>query len=213
MAEDYQEDVLLQEEDNLEEQKGALYNERLKMEALLKGSDYKVVKCAEAQLSGVPLPYDQQELHAQRAAWRNRINEIDAELDVLDGKEISEETMLAIAKAKKCEEIDDWNVSANVNVFTVGGAPMWLNFELRTRLNNSLAALPADTESMSKWFAGREYTFTVAAWKQMLNAVENYAGECQNVSDAHKAAVDGLTSIEAVESYDYTVGYPEKLTF
>lgn len=183
------------------------------MEALLKGSDFKVVKCAEAQLSGIPLPYDQQELHTQRSAWRSRINEIDAELDVLDGKEISEEEMLAIAKARKCGEIDDWNVSANVNVFTVGGVPMWLNFELRNRLSNSINALPTGTKEMTKWFAGQEYTFTTAAWKQMLKAVENYAGECQNVSDAHKAAVSALTGIDDVEAYDYTVGYPEKLAF
>lgn len=201
------------EEEIQEEQKGALYNERLKMEALLKASDYKVAKCAEAQLVGITMPYDLQELHAQRSAWRTRINEIDAAIDELDGKEVGAETLLELAKAKKCEEIDEWNVSANVNAFTIGGVPMWLNFELRNRLNNSISALPTGTKEMTKWFAGQEYTFTTAAWKSMLKAVENYAGECQNVSDAHKAAVNALTSVEEVEAYDFTVGYPEKLAF
>lgn len=46
--------------------------------------DWKVVKSMEAQLSGLPLPYDIEELHAKRQAVRDRINEIKAILDADD---------------------------------------------------------------------------------------------------------------------------------
>ena len=50
-------------------------------------------------------------------------------------------------------------------------------------------------------------------WKQMIAAVENYAGQCLNVTEAHKAAVNALTDAEAVAEYNFTVGYPAKLNF
>lgn len=43
----------------------------------LAATDYKVIKCSEAQLSGQPMPYDVAELHAERQRLRDRINEIE----------------------------------------------------------------------------------------------------------------------------------------
>jgi hypothetical protein len=48
---------------------------------------------------------------------------------------------------------------------------------------------------------------------QMLLAIEVYASECYDNTQRHIAAVDVLESIEEVESYDYRVGYPNKLEF
>ena len=46
-------------------------------DALAQG-DYKIIKCAEAQLTGEPLPYDIEALVAERNAMRAEINEIEA---------------------------------------------------------------------------------------------------------------------------------------
>jgi hypothetical protein len=48
---------------------------------------------------------------------------------------------------------------------------------------------------------------------QMLLAIEIYASECYDNTQRHIATVDVLESIEEVESYDYRVGYREKLEF
>lgn len=48
---------------------------------------------------------------------------------------------------------------------------------------------------------------------QMLGALEVYAVDCYNVTTDHIYAIQSLTTIEEIEAYDYTVGYPEKLTF
>ena len=46
----------------------------------LAASDYKVAKCYEASLLGADLPYDIQELHRERQAKRDLINELTAKL-------------------------------------------------------------------------------------------------------------------------------------
>lgn len=43
--------------------------------------DWKVVKCYEAKLQGNELPYDLNELMAERQAVRDRINELQAEIE------------------------------------------------------------------------------------------------------------------------------------
>ena len=45
-------------------------------DALAQG-DYKIIKCAEAQLTGEPMPYDVVELVAERNELRREINELE----------------------------------------------------------------------------------------------------------------------------------------
>ena len=52
--------------------------ERLKSE--LQESDYKVIKCAEAMTIGAELPYDVESLHNERQALRDKINELESEV-------------------------------------------------------------------------------------------------------------------------------------
>jgi len=47
------------------------------LKAELDTMDYKIIKCIEYQLAGLDLPYDIAELHAQRQAIRNEINELE----------------------------------------------------------------------------------------------------------------------------------------
>lgn len=46
----------------------------------------------------------------------------------------------------------------------------------------------------------------------LLNSIEIYACQCFDVTASHKAAVMELNIIEDVVSYDFTTGYPEKLS-
>ena len=47
----------------------------------------------------------------------------------------------------------------------------------------------------------------------MLNALELYALDCYNVTQAHLVAVNNMNFAEQIENYDYAVGYPNKLIF
>jgi len=51
----------------------------IELKKLLSDSDYKIIKCFEASLSNEEMPYNYEELKAQRNAWRNEINELENE--------------------------------------------------------------------------------------------------------------------------------------
>lgn len=176
--------------------------------------DWKVMKIYEARMRGEADPYDFETLATQRQEVRNRLNVISIELAKLDGTEPTPAQLLALAKAEKQTAITEHDNSANVNSFTVGGIPMWLNFDQRSRLKATLDAIEGEggTE-MTKSFGGIDYTFTCVQWRSMINAVEVYAGQCQTVTQEHRNAVDVLTTIEKVQQYDFTTGYPPKLSF
>lgn len=49
--------------------------------AFLNDTDYKVMKCYEATLLDLPLPYNIDEVHLTRQEYRDRINELEQYLD------------------------------------------------------------------------------------------------------------------------------------
>ena len=69
---------------NITEQRHALEEERLSLMQTLSKGDYKVIKCAEAQIVGAEMPYDATALHSERQAIRDRLNAIDAEITSLE---------------------------------------------------------------------------------------------------------------------------------
>ena len=64
-------------ESELAAQARAAEVENLKMQ--LAESDYKVIKIAECVACGLPMPYDAEQLHSERQAIRDRINELEAQ--------------------------------------------------------------------------------------------------------------------------------------
>jgi hypothetical protein len=46
------------------------------LKQMLIDTDFKIIKCYEAQMLGEPLPYDFQALVADRKMWRQEINEL-----------------------------------------------------------------------------------------------------------------------------------------
>lgn len=53
----------------------------VRLKQALADSDYKVIKCAEAQMAGVELPYNITELHTERQELRDMINELELVVD------------------------------------------------------------------------------------------------------------------------------------
>lgn len=128
--------------------------------------------------------------------------------------EPTEEELLEQAKQEKLWQIEDYDRSDAVNSFTIGEQQMWLTVQERQQIATQISANEAvGRENMTKWFNGQSFTFSIDVWKQMLLAVEIYAGDALNVTESHKAAVNALTTKEEVEEYDYTTGYPQKLVF
>ena len=59
---------------------GLLLSEIELIKSELQESDYKVIKCAEAMAVGAEMPYDMESLHKERQALRDKINELESEV-------------------------------------------------------------------------------------------------------------------------------------
>lgn len=125
-----------------------------------------------------------------------------------------EVTPLDLAKKRVIRNIEDYDSSDNVNSFYLNDIKVWLNKDTRVGLMNSLTIeRNAGKEQSTLWFNNICITINCDAAIQMLSALELYALTCYNVTAEHKVAVEELTSLADVEEYDYTSGYPQKLTF
>lgn len=126
---------------------------------------------------------------------------------------IYEPTIEDYRKRKK-DEILRYDSSEEVNAFYMQGESMWLDFEKRSRLLLRFQAeIAKGNETTTLWGNGKEYALPLSVAIDMLYELEAYASKCYDNTQRHIAAVDMLESKEAIESYDYRVGYPEKLEF
>lgn len=124
------------------------------------------------------------------------------------------EPSIDFIKEQKLEEIEQYDKSSEVNSFTIGDYEMWLSVDERQQIATQIAANEAiGRETMTKWFNGQQFTFSIEQWKQMLTMLEIYAGDALNVTEQHKAEVRMLDNIEDIQQYDITIGYPEKIIF
>lgn len=124
------------------------------------------------------------------------------------------EDELAIAKSNKLSQIAQYDESSAVNEFYVQGYGIWLDKATRAGLKLRFEAeQQADITETALWYNGLQFPIPVDLGIQILLAVELYASACYDNTQKHMAAVNALTSVEEIEAYDYTTGYPEKLNF
>lgn len=133
----------------------------------------------------------------------------------------TESEKLEQAKVDKIAEITAYDTSSAVNGFYLNGMlipwskddPSSPNVDKRMCLRQNIADKVAlGEENISIWMKGMSFTMPCAQAEMLMRSIENYAYECFNVTAAHKKAVSELTDIAEVLSYDYTKGYPEKLS-
>ena len=120
---------------------------------------------------------------------------------------------VAAAREEVLKKIEAYDTSSAVNSFTLNGAEVWLDKGTRVGLMNSTTIAKATGQATTTlWLGDVKIVVDCDKAIQLLSALEMYALECFNVTAAHKKVVAELTDIGEVLSYDYTKGYPEKLT-
>lgn len=125
-----------------------------------------------------------------------------------------EKSPLERAKELVFREIDQYDTSSNVNGFILNGIQVWLDKDTRVGLMNSITIEKnAGKEQSVLWLNGICITVNCDAAIQMLSSLELYALACYNKTAEHKLAISQLTDISKVKAYDYTAGYPDKLSF
>ena len=118
------------------------------------------------------------------------------------------------AKKEIIRKIDEYDTSVNVNSFKLNGVDVWLSKDTRVGLMNSISIeKAAGKEESVLWLNGICITINCDAAVQMLSSLELYALACYNKTAEHKLAISQLTDVSKVKAYDYTAGYPDKLSF
>ena len=129
-----------------------------------------------------------------------------------ENKKKYEGKTLEEAKEMLLAEIDAYDKSSAVNGFALNGAVVWLDKATRVGLMNSTSITKAmGQQTTTLWLGESKMEVPCDTAIQLLSALEMYALECFNVTAAHKVAVSELTTIEEVEKYDITAGYPAQL--
>ena len=123
-----------------------------------------------------------------------------------------EKSDLELAKEKVIKQIEEYDISDNVNSFTLNDNKVWLDKNTRVGLVNSLNVEKADGKKESTlWFNNMKYEINIDLALNLLNKIELYALECFNVTAQHKFEVLALEDVNEVNLYDITAGYPEKI--
>lgn len=121
-------------------------------------------------------------------------------------------TNIDMAKAAKIAQIAAYSDSDAVNSLTFNGMKTWLTRTVRDGYDTSITAAKNLGEANVTFMVGdNEMQLPVEQARRVLDLVQRYADACFIVTERHKIAVKALQTVEEVESYDYTVGYPEKL--
>lgn len=120
--------------------------------------------------------------------------------------------VLQAVKSSMLADITAYDSSAAVNAFLLNGMQVWLDKATRVGLMNSTTiAKSMGQEKTTLWLGSYQLEVDCDKAIQLLSALEMYALECFNVTAAHKKTISELDNIEAVLTYDYKSGYPEKL--
>lgn len=128
--------------------------------------------------------------------------------------ELSQEEIFNNQKNLLIDQVLHYDSSSYVNEFYIQDIPVWLDKTTRTglklRFEAELATGKTDT---SLWYNNMQFPLELNNAIQMLYALEIYASQCYDNTQWHLANINTLTTIEELEAYDYTSGYPEKLRF
>lgn len=120
---------------------------------------------------------------------------------------------LGAAKTAVLSDIAAYDASPSVNSFVLDGQRVWLDFELRDRVYQGNERLKnVGREETTLWFGDKCYNMSIEQAQNIISHIEAYAKDCYNATAQHKANVSAMETVEDVLGYDYTKGYPERLT-
>lgn len=160
-------------------------------------SPSEVDGCIECVECSVPVEgFDSKEARSMYELWVSKQQEKD----------------LFWAKSKKLEEINEYDKSAEVNTFFLNEQPRWLEYEERSKIYDGNERLRSEGRvNTTLWIGTERFDSTIEAAQKLISQLEVYAKDCFNATATHKRNVSALTSVDAIQSYDYKTGYPEKL--
>lgn len=136
--------------------------------------------------------------------WNTQLNSEEAQVNDLDK-----------AKEDIIRTIELYDLSNAVNAFILNNViKTWFSVEQRLNYKQSIESAKILKEDQLEFLIeGMVISISIDAAEYMLAQIQRYADKCYMVTEQHKANVKALTSIEDINNYDYTIGYPDMLKF
>lgn len=133
---------------------------------------------------------------------------------VYKAPELTEEEKIERKRKEILNKIDIYDQSNKVNIFYIGEYEVWLDKATRAGLKLRFEAeIAIGKTETSLWYNNVQFPLELENAMKMLYALELYASECYDNTQYHKMMISELTDFNAINEYDYTTGYPEKLRF
>lgn len=145
---------------------------------------------------------------------RTRFASVAEYKEMYDGMCINEERQVEMLREKLLAEIRRYDKSGAVEDFTIQGIHLWLNSEMRNKVRENLETAQQKGEGdVILRYAGLAFPMSVVMGWQLYYAVLDYARTTWDATEIHLAKVEKLTTLTEILAYDYTQGYPGKLSF
>lgn len=117
-------------------------------------------------------------------------------------------------RALVLQDIENYDISDDVNAFTINGDKYWLTKPMRESLLTSLGRFQkAGIEKFPFVIGSVQTELPCDVLDGMITQLEVYATQCLGVTTAHQMAVAALETEEALMAYDYTQNYPPMLDY
>ena len=134
--------------------------------------------------------------------------------EIIIASQMEEKEAVKFLKKMISQLITVYDSSCGVNVFFIGGLPVWLDKETRVGLALRFASEKGmGLTETTLWLNGMQFPFQLTYAEQLLGAIEVYASRSYDNTQRHLAEIQKLTTVSELVSYDYKSGYPEKLRF
>ena len=104
---------------------------------------------------------------------------------------------------------DLYDKSDNVNSFIYKGNKYWLDKQQRSCMKTVAESGLSEIEIV---FGAITLTLPAEFVKQFILQLEAYAYKCYVNTAKHQQKIQSLQTLEDILNYDYTTGYPEKIT-
>lgn len=115
------------------------------------------------------------------------------------------------AKAVALAGLYAYDSSEEVNTCSVNEVNLWLDKSSRALFHLQAQDSADDVEFTLYGFDGSQVILTCVQLKDFLSKLEAYAMATYGVTRKHEITIKALKDVTAVQSYNFTVGYPEPL--
>lgn len=125
---------------------------------------------------------------------------------------LSDEELLENERQRLIRDIQLYDKSDNVETFYINNTPIWLDREERMVLQRRFEIEKKNNINTSiLWKNGLGFSFNIDDAIKLFEVVELYAIQSYDNTQNHIFNVKKLSNIDDIKSYDYRIGYPDKI--